>query len=180
MGVSRCFSLLLNVSVMWGDEFLPWLPRNKILIWNCGVKTNSSFHKMLLNRSFFFFYHINRDETRAARMLNPVRLSQTWESCIDAWQSRKISMPTSCTCPCRSPETSLFGWGWYGPIGTAHEAGRKKCTVKTSYICETLCPNMSGKVVPLLCHYHWCHIYLWFLDLLRHPFNECFYFLKRL
>lgn len=54
---------------------------------------------------------INGDETRPARILNPERTPRTWESWVDAWQCRTVSVPTSCTYPYRSPETSLFGYG---------------------------------------------------------------------
>jgi hypothetical protein len=61
----------------------------------------------------------------------------------------QTSIPTSCTCPYRSPETSLFGWGWSGPTGIAHGAGRTqaKCTIRASSSCKTLCPKTSKKTV---------------------------------
>lgn len=66
---------------------------------------------------------------------------------------------------------------WYSTRGWKDKG---KSTVRTSSICEPLRPNsLRGQY--LCCAVIIDAIFIsGFLNLLRHPFNECFYFLKRL
>lgn len=111
------FSTLLSLRFLLSRNPYP-KSRSKV---DC---VNSAFHQMWI---MYIVIPDERWQTRSSTnnkwccgmSLNPQRSVRTTEPSTDIWEPKKISMPTSHTCPYTSPETSLFGVGWYNLTKTA-------------------------------------------------------------